>query len=166
MNIRVLILFTLLTVFNVVLQTIKSLCTVKCKTSISALVNAIAYGLYVYVIIFTTSDGIPTFLKALITAAANYAGVYIANYLFNKLFNADVKWKVEISIPISKRDTFIELLEENELEYYKIGTYQDLNAIDWLCYSVFCPDKEASKTLKRIMPPQAKYNIAECIKRL
>ena len=84
---KLIILFTALTVFNVIVQTIKSLCTVRCSTLVSASVNAIAYGLYTFVIFFTTAGGMALWLKAVITAIANFFGVYIANFLFSKLFS-------------------------------------------------------------------------------
>ena len=84
---KLIILFTALTVFNVIIQTVKSLCTVRCSTFTSACVNALAYGLYTYVIFFTTSEGMPLWSKAVITAVANFFGVYVANYIFDKFFS-------------------------------------------------------------------------------
>ena len=45
---NVIILFTALTVANTIIQTVKSLCTIRCSTFTSACVNALAYGLYTY----------------------------------------------------------------------------------------------------------------------
>jgi hypothetical protein len=76
---KMILLFTILTVVNVIIQTVKSLCTVRCSTLVSASVNAVAYGLYTFVIFFTTAGGMSLWLKAVITAVANFFGVYIAN---------------------------------------------------------------------------------------
>ena len=46
MNLSFLMLYCGLSFVNVVMQTVKSLCTVKCSTIVSATVNAIAYGLF------------------------------------------------------------------------------------------------------------------------
>lgn len=174
MNIRMLILFCALTIVNVILQTIKSLCTVKCRTIVSAAVNAIAYGLYCYVIFYTTSEGISLLTKAIITAVANFGGVYIANFLFDKLFNKDIRWKVEISIPSHLREEFCRGLEHAGLEYYICGFYSriedayryGLDKQEWTSICVFCPNKNSSRILKEMMPKEAKYNISECVKRL
>lgn len=155
------LLFTILTILNVVIQTIKSLCTVKCSTKISACVNALAYGLYTFVIFYTTADGMSLWLKALITALANLIGVVVANNLFNKIFTKEVKWKVEVSVPSNVANLFESDMEINNLEYYTCGKTKG-----WTAYAVFCPNKEASANLKYIMPKTAKYNIAECVKRL
>lgn len=155
------LLFTFLTITNVIIQTVKSLCTVKCSTRVSACVNALAYGLYTFVIFYTTADGMALWLKALITALANLFGVIVANKLFDKVFTKEVRWKVEVSIPANVASLFESDLEINNLEYYKCG-----ESIGWKAYAVFCPDKEASANLKYIMPKTAKYNVTECIKRL
>lgn len=158
---KMIILFSALTILNVVIQTIKSLCTVKCSTKVSACVNALAYGLYTFVIFYTTADGMSLWLKALITAIANLIGVVVANKLFDKMFSREVKWKIEVSIPSVLNAIFENRMKEKGLEWYKCG-----NGDGWTAYAVFCPNKEASRALNEIMPHDAKYNIVECLKRL
>lgn len=155
------ILFTVLTVVNVVIQTVKSLCTVRCSTFTSACVNALAYGLYVYVIFFTTSEGMALWAKASITAIANFFGVYAANIIFEKLFSKTVRWKIEVSIPNELLRQFEGYLNEREFEWCFCGWGNG-----WTNYAVFCPDKNASVALREILPMEAKYNIVECVKRL
>lgn len=161
MSINFLILYCALSFVNVVIQTVKSLCTVKCSTFVSACVNALAYGLYVYVIFFTNAEGLPLWGKAAITALANFTGVYIANMLFNRLFNREVKWKVEVSLPLRVANEFDSALRAKGLEYYCCGSTND-----WVALAVFCPTVKDSKNLAAIMPREAKYNIVECVKRL
>lgn len=158
---KMIILFTILTVVNVVIQTVKSLCTVRCSTFTSACVNALAYGLYVYVIFFTTSEGMPLWAKAGITAIANFFGVYAANIIFEKLFAKTVRWKIEVSIPNELNRQFEGYLNDMEFEWCFCGWGNN-----WTNYAVFCPDKNASAALREILPVEAKYNIVECVKRL
>ena len=158
---EMILLFTALTIVNVIIQTVKSLCTVRCSTLVSASVNAIAYGLYTFVIFFTTAGGMSLWLKAIITAVANFFGVYIANYLFSKLFAKEVRWKVEISIPKEEAEQFKRDLVANNLDYYNCGNFED-----WVALAVFCPDKKASECLKELLPDTVKYNIVESVKRL
>lgn len=161
MNINFLLLFCALSLVNVIIQTIKSLCTIKSSTFVSACVNALAYGFYVYIIFFTNADGLSLLGKAIITACANFTGVYIANFLFNKIFKSEVKWKVEVSIPNNLIDRFEEDLCVKNLEYYVCG-----EGLGWTAFAVFCKNKEQSKRLKAILPDEVRYNIAECVKRL
>lgn len=158
---NLLLLYIVLCFVNVVLQTVKSLCTIRCSTFVSACVNAIAYGLYTYVIVFTNSEGLSLFTKALICAGTNFMGVYIANWLFGKIFARPIKWKVEVSMPNIDAPAFIENLKNNNLEYYTCGHYED-----WTSYAVFCPTIADSKKLRNILPNTVKYNIVECTKTL
>lgn len=158
---KMIILFSALTILNVVIQTIKSLCTVKCSTKVSACVNALAYGLYTFVIFYTTADGMSLWLKALITAIANLIGVVVANNLFDRMFSHEVQWKVEVSVPSVVSPFFEDKMKEKKLEWYKCG-----DNIKWTAYAVFCPNKNASRALNEIMPQDAKYNVVECLKRL
>ena len=163
MNINFILLFAGLSLFNVIMQTIKSLCTVKCSTIVAASVNAIAYGVYVYVIVFTNSEGLPLWGKALITAGANFTGVYIANFMFKKLFSGEVTWVVTVSIPKDKTfELECKLLEHNIVFHY-FGANSD-NQFDLM--DVYCSTKEQSATLKKILPLNSIYNINENRKRL
>lgn len=155
------LLFTALTIVNVIIQTIKSLCTVRCSNFVSACVNAVAYGLYTFVIFFTTADGMSLWAKAGITAVANFFGVYIANFLFKKLFDKTTRWKVEVSIPYENAEAFEYGLLKACLENYICGYSEN-----WRAYAIFCEDKKDSANLKKILPEGAKYNVVECVKRL
>ena len=48
MEMKLLILFIVMNVLNVVIQTVKSIATIKCGKTVAAIVNAVAYGLYTY----------------------------------------------------------------------------------------------------------------------
>lgn len=169
MNMNFLFLYCALSFVNVVIQTVKSLCTVKCSTFISACVNAVAYGLYVYVIFFTNAEGLELWGKALITAVANFTGVYIANMLFNKVFTHEVEWIVNVIVPEGKNAIlFQEDLEKEKIEYLKFGDKLWMAMNDKRVYYVSCPTCKDSEKLKKIIDKydDIKYIINENIKRL
>lgn len=163
MNMNFLFLYCALCFINVVLQTIKSLCTVKCNTLVSACVNAVAYGLYTYVIFFTNAEGLSLFGKACITAAANFSGVYLANFLFSKLFTKDTEWKVEVSVPRDDTNNFMNALREHNLIFHYYGANSDMA---FNLFTIYCPSRKESATLASLLPQGSKYNISENIKRL
>lgn len=163
MNMTFLLLYCALCFVNVVVQTVKSLCTIKCKTFVSACVNALAYGIYTYVIVFTNADGLSLFAKACITAAANFTGVYLANVLFNKLFTKDTEWKVDVSVPRGECRAFMDALKEKGLIYHFYGLNSDML---YNLFTVYCPTHKESEALAAVLPQHAKYNISENIKRL
>ena len=77
---KLLILFIVLNVVNVIIQTVKSLATVKCGKGMASIVNAVAYGLYTIVLVYTMCD-LPLYLKALVVALCNLVGVFIVKWL-------------------------------------------------------------------------------------
>ena len=89
--------FIVLNVVNVILQTAKSICTVKCGKFMAAVANAAAYGLYTIVIIYTVCD-LPLWQKVLIVAGANFIGVFVVKAIEQKL-EKEKLWKVEMAIP-------------------------------------------------------------------
>lgn len=99
---NLLLLFILLNVANVVLQTAKSICTVKCGKTVAALTNAIAYGLYTVVIVYTVCD-LSLWLKIIVVALANFVGVYVVKAVEQKM-EKEKLWKIEMAIPIANHD--------------------------------------------------------------
>lgn len=93
MNTQLLIIFIVANIANVVIQTVKSLATIKCGKGIAALVNAVAYGFYTYIIILTTCD-LPLLWKALIVGACNLVGVFVVKWCEEKA-RKDKLWKIE-----------------------------------------------------------------------
>lgn len=85
--------YIIFNILNVIIQTIKSIVTIKCNKWIAAVVNAIAYGLYTYIVVLTASD-LDLWFKIAVTAFANLIGVWVVKYLEEK--NRKNKlWKVE-----------------------------------------------------------------------
>lgn len=129
-DMNLLLVFIILNVVNVILQTIKSLCTVKCGKGVAALVNAIAYGLYTVVIIYTVCD-LPLVTKAIVVALCNLIGVYVVKLLEEKA-HKDKLWLVKITIPNEKSERVFQELEKNNISYSKISL-DKYNVFDCYC---------------------------------
>ena len=97
-----LILFIVLNVANVILQTAKSICTVKCGKTVAAIANAVAYGLYTVVIVYTVCN-LPLWIKIIVVALANFIGVYVVKAVEQKM-EKEKLWKIEMAIPIANHD--------------------------------------------------------------
>lgn len=153
---EMLIIFIVLTILNVVIQTIKSIATIKCGKLVASLVNAVAYGLYTYVIFFTSADGIDLHTKALITAFANLVGVYVVKY-FEEKARKDKLWKVEATVPKDRLAELSEVLEEYKLPYNCLRTTGD-----YAIFNIFCATQEQSKFAKMALDGHfAKYFVSE-----
>ena len=52
---KLLIIFIVLNIVNVIVQTFKSLATVKCGKTVASVVNAVAFGIYTVVLVYMNS---------------------------------------------------------------------------------------------------------------
>jgi uncharacterized protein YebE (UPF0316 family) len=100
---NLLVLFIVLNILNVIIQTVKSICTVKCGKGVAALVNAVAYGLYTIVTIYMLCD-LDLYLKAGIVALCNLVGVYVVKLIEEKA-RKDKLWKIEATFDKEYLDT-------------------------------------------------------------
>lgn len=153
---KLLVLFIVLSVVNVILQTFKSLATVKCGKVGAALVNATAYGLYTVVLVYTNAD-FPLWEKVLVTAICNLVGVYIVKAIEEKA-RKDKLWKVETTV--NSDDTFkVRLaLRDAGLSYSVIST----NTKERSVFNIYCPTKKESEKVKEILGNfDAKYFVTE-----
>ena len=153
---NMLVIFITLTILNVVIQTVKSIATIKCGKWVAALVNAIAYGLYTYVIFFTSADGIDLHTKALITALANLVGVFVVKF-FEEKARKDKLWKVEATVPRECVAEVATKLEEYNIPYNCFKTSGNYNI-----FNIFCRYQEESRLVKVVLDGHlAKYFVSE-----
>lgn len=155
MNISLFITFIILNVANVIIQTVKSLCTVKCDKWVAAIANAIAYGLYTVVLVYMTCD-LPLTVKACVVALCNLVGVYIVKWLEEKA-RRDKLWKVEATF--KKSDNW-------ELALFQLKEYGiPVNYIDvekYVIVNCYCVTKDLSEQTKHILERTgAKYFVSE-----
>ena len=153
---EMLIIFIVLTILHVVIQTIKSIATIKCGKVVASLVNAVAYGLYTYVIFFTSCEGIDLHAKALITAFANLVGVYVVKF-FEEKARKDKLWKVEATVPVANVGELSAVLEEYKLPYNCFKTSGEHRI-----FNIYCATQEQSKFAKLALDGHfAKYFVSE-----
>lgn len=95
-----LLIFIALNVANVVLQTVKSLATVKCGKCAASAINAVAYGVYTIVLVYM-SYPLSLWAKVAVTAGANLVGVFVVKLIEEKM-RKDRLWKVEFTIKDSE----------------------------------------------------------------
>lgn len=154
MDTKLLLIFIALNITNVIIQTIKSLVTVKCGKTAAALINAAAYGLYTVVVIYTVCE-LPLYLKALIVAICNLVGVYVVK-LIEERARRDKLWKVEATIPVEIAEKVKHDLRANGLPY----NYIDIEK--YYLFNVYCENQEQSKVAKVILDYyNAKYFVSE-----
>ena len=155
MVMKLLILFVVMNVINVVIQTIKSIATIKCGKMVAALVNAVAYGLYTYIIVLTNCD-LPMLAKCLIVAGANFIGVWVVKY-FEEKARKDKVWKVECSVPTERAEVFKNWVKKRELPFNYIE-----NIGKYTIFNIYCYTQEDSAKAKVLMKHfTLKYFVSE-----
>ena len=151
---KLLILFIVLNIVNVILQTVKSLATVKCGKAVAAIVNAVAYGLYTIVLVYTMCD-LPLMWKASIVALCNFIGVYVVK-LFEEKARKDKLWKVEATVPANLASNLRFHLDQRNIPY----NYIDINK--YVIFNAYCETQTQSAKIKEILKMHdAKYFVSE-----
>ena len=155
MDWSLLLIFIGLNIANVIIQTVKSIATLKCGKGVAAIVNAVAFGLYTIVTVYMMCD-LSLGLKALIVALCNLVGVYIVKWAEEKA-RKDKLWKVEATVfDPHTFAVFTELQEAGIPCNYipRIGK--------WSVFNIYCESKEQSQKAKVILDNhEAKYFVSE-----
>ena len=155
MDTKLLLVFIGLNIANVIIQTVKSIATVKCGKGVAAIVNAVAYGLYTVVTVYLMCE-LSLGLKALIVALCNLVGVYVVKWAEEKA-RKDKLWKVEATVFDS--NTFPLW---NELQEANIPCTYIPRIGKWSVFNIYCETKEQSQKAKEILNKyEAKYFVSE-----
>lgn len=151
---NLLVLFIVLNIINVILQTVKSIATVKCGKVGAALINAIAYGIYTVVLVYTNSE-LSLAAKVGVTAATNLIGVYIVKLLEEKL-RKDRLWKIEFTVNSRYADAI-----ETELHRVSIS-HNSVYVGEHTIFNCYCRTQyESARTKEIIQKFNAKYFASE-----
>ena len=148
--------FVLLNIINVILQTVKSIATVKCGKWGASIMNAVAYALYTVVVVYMNADGLGILWKAVIIGMANLVGVYIVKY-FEEKNRKDKLWKVEATVLRGWTNELHETLTNAELSHNYLE-----NVGKYTLFNIYCETQEDSMAAKIILNNyNAKYFVSE-----
>ena len=152
---NLLVTFVIFNILNVIIQTVKSIATIKCNKWVASLVNAIAYGLYTYIVVLTVCE-LSLWVKVLVVALANLVGVFVVKLIEEKS-RKDKLWKVEATIPTLWKDRVIADLKFEDLAFNyieEVGHYT--------LFNIYCENQTESAKAKKILDYyQAKYFVSE-----
>ena len=148
------VVFCVLNVINVILQTIKSLVTINCGKWSAAGMNAVAFGVYQVILVYAVCD-LPLLVKVSVVAVANFVGVFITKYLQEKI-RKDKLWKIEFATPAKKYSAVRKELEEKAI------SFNATMAENYYIFNCFCPTQKDSLKVKTVVDKyQAKYFVSE-----
>lgn len=152
---NILLLFTILTIVNVVFSTIKSIATVKSSPLTASVISAVYYGFYCIVVIYTVSD-FSLFWKVFITFACNFVGVYAVKW-FEARSRKDKLWCIQTTIPEQYTEDFHADLKEADIPHNwvdNLGKYS-------LFYIYSYTQKDTEKIKPLIERYEGRYFVAE-----
>lgn len=152
---KILLLFTILTIINVIFSTIKSIVTIKGGKGMASFISALYYGYYNIVLIYTVAD-FPLWQKVCVTFLCNLIGVWVVKWGEEKA-RKDKLWKVEATIPVVENP--MELVQK--LKKYNIPcNYVDIDK--YYLVNCYCKDQNESKLVKKLLNTyNAKYFVSE-----
>lgn len=140
MNIQLLIIFIVLNVVNVVLQTIKSLLTTKGNKWTAAIGNAVAYGLYTVLLVYMSCE-LDLWAKVVVVGGCNLVGVFIVKW-FEEKMQKDKLWKIELTInKLYGPDLLMDLRKQ--------GISCNMQIVNkWAVFNCYCPTKRESHIVR------------------
>lgn len=152
---NLLVLFIAMNALNVIIQTVKSLCTVKAGKAVAAAVNALAYGFYTVIVVYMSCE-LPLWEKAFIIGTCNLVGVYVVKWIEEKT-TKDKLWKVELTINKSGTGVLAKQLQELSIPYNYVSTTGK-----WDIFNIFCATQKESSFVKELaIKHKAKFFVSE-----
>lgn len=143
--------FFVISLVNVILSSIKSICTVRYGRGINVFMNVVAYSFYV-IVVKQTAD-LPLSITIISTAASNALGVWLSYAILDK-FQKDRLWKVEVVIKKNFTEQLHLGLEDIPHNYIELGPKT--------LFNFYCETKaDTSKVIKYCKAFHGKFFAAE-----
>lgn len=152
---KLLILFIVLQIVNVILSTIRSIVTIKCDKYMSAVVSALYFGFYTVVLIYMNCN-LGLWTKVAITAITNLIGVFIVKY-GEELARKSKLWKIEVTIPADMTEDYHRILKEDGIPHNFIE-----NVGEYTIFNCYCATQKESQMVKELLEAGgAKWFVSE-----
>ena len=154
---KVVIIFSICSLINVILSTLKTLIMVNAGEKMSILINAICYGFYMLIVKQVADVDYAT--AVIVTILANVVGVWVS-YRIMDLFKKDKLWRISVTLKsMEEKKECIENLEKYNIGFVPI---ENTNSIDIYSYN-----QKESSIIKNILGNyKYKYFIQEMAKSL
>ena len=153
------IIFTVCSLVNVILSTMKTILTVRSTKVVASIINAVTYGFYAIVVKQLASLDLT--VTVIVTIATNLIGVYLSMWIMDKM-KKDCLWKISVT---TKDKSIVKKIENFDIEYtmspiqYKNETYYSIE--------IFSKNQKDSSIIKNILNEyKVKYNVTEITKTL
>jgi hypothetical protein len=160
----IIILFAIGSFINVALNTFKTIIMHKEKKLSSSIINAITYGFYTIIVLFTAiplflNDGIDLMSKVAITVITNFVGVWVSMVILER-FKKDSLWEITATTDRKNLDRVREYLNILLIShnYNLIDNYENSKVI----FRIYSENQDQSEKIKFILDKvNAKYIVHE-----
>ena len=152
-----LIVFTILTTINVVLNTARVIITVKGGVFLSSIISALAFGFYTIMTVVIVSSPLDNWVKGLITAIVNFIGTYFVKWIEIKV-RKDRLWMVDVVLTGPQIYAAKSYLDPWKIQYIEIPI-SNSNSSQFHIYS---KTQDESRHIKELLEGyNAKYVVLE-----
>ena len=152
-----LIVFTILTTINVVLNTARVIITVKGGVFLSSIISALAFGFYTIMTVVIVSSPLDNWVKGLITAIVNFVGTYFVKWVEMKV-RKDRLWMVDVVLTGPQIYAAKSYLDPWKIQYIEIPI-SNSNSSQFHIYS---KTQDESRHIKELLEGyNAKYVVLE-----
>ena len=130
--------------------------TIKCEKWGASIINALAYGLYTYIVVLTANDSISLWFKIIVVALSNLVGVYVVKFVEEK-GRKDKLWKVEATVLRGHTTALHCALVDDEISHNYLE-----NVGRYTLFNVYCETQRDSAKAKEVLDRfGAKYFVSE-----
>ena len=161
--ILIIVLFTIGQLINVMLNTFRSIIMHKEKKLSSSVINAVTYGFYTIIVLFTAiplflNDGIDLITKIVITVITNFAGVWVSMVILEK-FKKDSLWEIVATVKGIDNVYYLELsFAIDKISYTYFGTNKENEYV----FHIYSENQKQSMFIKKELDEiNARYIVHE-----
>lgn len=152
---KLLIIFIVLSIVNVIFSTARSILTIKGNKVIASLCSGGYFAFYNIMLIYIVAD-FPLWQKCIITFICNVIGVYIVKLIEEKS-RKDKLWKIEATFKKETLPEIVRFLDSQNLSYNYIQ-----NIGKYVIFNIFCDTQKESLAVKELLNKyEAKYFVSE-----
>lgn len=141
---KLIILFIILSIVNVIFSTFRTIATVKGGKFIASLLNAGYFAFYNIVLIYSVAD-FSLIAKMIITFICNLIGVFTVKLIEEKTAKPKA-WKIEVIADINNSNVIQAELNKNNFDFVITEIFDEKDKIEIFSYS-----KTESENIKNIL---------------
>lgn len=147
--------FVILNFINVLVNTARSLCTIKGGKWVASIMNAICYGYYTVIIVITATYDMPILIKCFAVAFVNFVGVFTIKFCEEKM-QKDKMWIYNATAKVCNSDLvkIVTLLKEAKVKLVYSKVADELYTLQ-----IFSNTQKESVMIKSILD---NYSIKYC----